>query len=86
MTEYISKKINKEDNPILQYVQIHYQLEKGERVTEAEVIGYALRHVAEEQFQYREKKARYTWDDIAGSIKGGKKSTEKEIDKIVYGV
>lgn len=86
MTEYISKKINKEDNEVLRYVQIHYQLEKGDRATESEVIGYALRHVAKEQYQYREKKAKYTWDDITGSIKGGKKSTEKEIDKVVYGV
>ena len=86
-TEYITKKIAKQDDEVLRYVQAHYQLEKGERATEIEVIGFALRHVAEELYGFRKnKKAKYTWTDIEGSIKGGKKSTEKDIDRLLYGI
>ena len=86
MTEYISKKIPKESDPVLKYVQAQLQLERGKKVTEADVIEMAIEHVAEERYGYKEKKAKYTWKDIEGSIKGGKKSTEKEIDKLVYGI
>lgn len=87
VTEYITKKIAKEDDSVLKYVQAHYQLEKGERATEIEVIGFALRHVAEELYGFKKnKKAKYAWKDIEGSIKGGVRSTEKDIDKLLYGV
>ncbi len=85
--EYISKKIPKESDGVLKYVQAHYQLQKGEKVTESEVIDYALRHVAQEQFGYREKSSKkYKLEDIIGLSKSKVRSTAKEIDKIVYGV
>ncbi len=87
--ELISKKIPKESDAILKYVQAHYQLEKGEKVTEAEVLEYALRHVAEEKFGYsKERKIRKGLGLLkyAGFIKDGPKSSWKEIDKVVYGV
>jgi len=84
-TEYITKKVPKEADVILKYVQAHYQLEKGEKATEGETIEMALEHVAEEKYGYlKGKKAKYTWKDIEGSIKGGKKSHPEEIDKVVY--
>ena len=87
--EYISKKLPKEYDAILKYVQAHYQLEKGEKVTEAEVLAYALKHVAEEQFGYSKgKKVRKGLGLLksAGIIKGGPKSSSEDIDRVVYGV
>ena len=74
--EYISKKVMKETDVVLKYLQAHYQLEKGEKVTEAEVIDYALKHIAEERFGYlKKKKVRKGLGLLpyAGFIKGGKK-------------
>ncbi|MBS3067300.1 hypothetical protein J4450_01240 [Candidatus Micrarchaeota archaeon] len=88
-SEYITKKIPKQADVILKYVQAHEQLEKGERVTEAQVIEMALEHVAEEKYGYLEgKKARKGFGLLkyAGFIKGGPKGSSKDIDKIVYGV
>ena len=55
MTEYMSKKISLHGDKILKYVQAHYQLEKGEKATESEVLEMALEHIAEEKYDYREK-------------------------------
>lgn len=89
MVEYISKKIPKEADAVLKYVQAHYQIEKGEKATEAEVLDYAIRHVAEEQFGYSKKKKVRSGLGLlkyAGIIKGGPRSSSEEIDRVVYGV
>ena len=86
MVEYISKKIPRESDVVLKYVQAHYQLEKGEKATEAEVIDYAIRHVAKEQYGYQtKKKKKYRLADLIGSVKGGPRSHPDEIDEVVYG-
>ena len=81
--EYITKKVPKEADEILRYVQAQEQLEKGERVTQAEVIYMTLKHYAEEKYGMT-KKAKYKFSDLIGSIKGGKKSHPDEIDNVVY--
>ncbi|MDO8554151.1 MAG: hypothetical protein Q7S22_05065 [Candidatus Micrarchaeota archaeon] len=89
MTEYISKKIPRETDVVLKYVQAHYQLEKGAKATEAEVLDYAIKHVAEEQYGYATKKKVRNGLGLlggAGIIKGGKKSSSEDIDTIVYGI
>jgi hypothetical protein len=87
--EYITKKLQKEYDKVLKYVQAHYQLEKGEKVTESEVLAMALEHIAEERYGYsKKKKVRkgLGLSEYAGLIKGGPKSSSDEIDKVVYGV
>ena len=86
MTEYTSKKISCHGDKILKYVQAHYQLEKGEKATEAEVLEMALEHIAEERYHYQEKKKKYRFSDIISLSKSKKKSSEEDIDKVVYGV
>lgn len=89
MTEYLSKKIYKETEPVLKYVQAHLQIEKGEKVTEPEVFNYVMLHVAKEQYGYlKEKNIRKGLGLLkyAGIIKGGPRTNAKEIDEVVYGV
>ena len=87
MTEYISKKISREGDKILKYVQAHYQLEKGEKTTENEVLEMALGHIAEEKYEYKQKiTKKYKLSDIIGLSKSKLKSREQDIDRVVYGV
>lgn len=85
--EYITKKVPKEADAILKYVQAQEQLEKGERVSEAEIIYMTLKHYAEEKYGYRKKKEKKGLgiEHLFGSVKGGPISSWKDIDKIVYG-
>lgn len=87
MTEYVSKKISREGDKVLKYVQAHYQLEKGEKATESEVLEMALEHIAEEKYEYEKKiTKKYKFSDIIGLSKSRVRSREEDIDKVVYGV
>ena len=85
--EYITKKVPKETDTVIKYVQAQEQLEKGERITEAEVINMAVQHIAKERYGYKQKsKRRYKLSDIIGLSKSKVKSSEEDIDKVVYGI
>lgn len=86
--EYITKKVPKEADEILKYVQAHEQLEKGERVSEAQVLYMTLKHYAEEKYGYKKKsiKKGLGIEHLVGIFTSGTKTSWKDIDKIVYGV
>jgi hypothetical protein len=81
---YITKKVHKEIDMVIKFIQAMLQLEKGERIPEAKVIDLALTHYAEEKFGYK-KETKHKLDDIINLSKSKVKSSAKDIDKVVYG-
>ena len=86
--EYITKKLPKDAESLLHRFQAEYVLETGEKITEAKAmkkaLEYALTHQAEGK---RKKKAKYSFWDLNGIIKGGPKTNAtEEIDHVVYGI
>ncbi len=79
--EYITKKLPKGAAPVITELQAEYTLAEGRRVTEGEAIMRALRQA----IQKKVVKKKYTLRDLSGSIKGGPRTREEEIDDVVYG-
>jgi len=78
---YITKKVPRHLAPWIRRLKARMEM-TGEKVTEGEVLALALQKLDEDLA----KAKRYTLMDLAGAIKGGKKSRADEIDKIVYGI
>ena len=55
MTNYLSIKLFKKTEPILNYVQAHLQLKRRKKISEAETIAYILMHLAVEHYAYKKE-------------------------------
>lgn len=79
--EYITKKVPKSAGPVITELQAEYTLLEGRKVTEAEAIEMALRQAARNPVL----KKKYTLRDLSGSIKGGPRTREEDINDVIYG-
>lgn len=80
--EYATKKIPKSLFAKINRLKARLSLKKNRKVTEGEVIALALERLDEEG----ELEKRLSIMELSGIIPGGKKSSAREIDSIVYGV
>lgn len=80
--DYITKKIPRNLVGRLSRLKARLELKGTRKVTEGEVFALALAKLEEEVA----KEEQYTLLQLAGFIKGGKKSNAAEIDKVVYGI
>ena len=83
--EYVTVKVPRKALPIIHELQAEETLEEGRKVSQAEVILEALEEKKAKK-THASKKKTYSFWDIYGSIKGGKKTnSSKDIDNVVYG-
>lgn len=83
--EYITTKLYKQTKELILYVQAQEQLKRGERLSEAEILDMLTKHYVEEKYG-NIKKSKYQFSDLFAGVKGGRKSSPEEIDKVVYGL
>ncbi len=80
--DYVTKKIPRHIAPRIRRLKARYELTGG-KITEGQIIALAITRLEGEMSK---EKPRYTLMSLAGSIKGGKKSSWRDIDREVYGI
>ena len=80
--EYATKKIPKQLVGRIARLKARMTLSKNRKVTEGEVIALAICRLEEDMGRQQ----RLALSSLSGIVKGKKKSSADEIDRIVYGV